>query len=321
MSRKKIDAALPVCLVVGANGFIGSHLVDRLTAQGEVRVRAYDRYSRPPQFKASGVEIAKGAQEDDDALNNALEGVDYLIHSLSATTPFVADSNPYTDVHNMLQTIELFERAIKKGVRKIVFISSGGAVYGTSAEEEIAHEETIPKPLSPYGICKLSIEHYLAYFKRKYGTEYVVYRLSNPFGPRQVVKNNQGVIPAFLHKIMQGERIEVFGDGTMSRDYIYIEDAVNMIAKSFLQPNKHAVYNIGSGKQITLNEIISSLKQVLDKDISVAYKDAPQTFLQKTSISIDRFREEFGEPDITAFAQGLARTVRHHLGTNEQPEV
>lgn len=321
MTKKKTNTKLPICLVVGANGFIGSHLVDRLTTQGDVQVRAYDRYSRPPQFKAKGVEIVKGAQEDDDALDKALKGADYLIHSLSATTPFVADSDPYTDIHNLLQTIELFERAIQKGVRKIVFISSAGSVYGTSAEQETAHEETIPKPLSPYAICKLSIEHYLAYFKRKYGTEYVVYRLSNPFGPRQVVKHNQGVIPAFLHKIMQGERIEVFGDGTMSRDYIYIEDAVNMIATSFLQSNKHAVYNIGSGKQTTLNEIISALKSVLDKDISVAYRDAPQTLLQRTSISIDRYREEFGEPEITAFAQGLARTVRHHLGTDEQPEV
>lgn len=321
MDKKKSSAKLPVCVIVGANGFIGSHLVDRLTAQGKVSVRAYDRYSRPAQFKAAGVEIVKGTQEDDAALDKALKGADYLIHSLSATTPFVADSNPYTDVHNMLQTIELFERAIKKGVRKIVFISSGGAVYGTSAEEKTAHEETIPKPLSPYGICKLTIEHYLAYFKRKYGTEYVIYRLSNPFGPRQIVKNNQGVIPAFLHKILQDERIEVFGDGTMSRDYIYIEDAVRMIADTFMRTNKHAVYNIGSGKQTTLNEIISSLKQVLDKDISVAYRDVPQTFLQKTSISIDRFREEFGEPEITAFTQGLARTVRQHLGTGEHPEV
>jgi UDP-glucose 4-epimerase len=311
----------PVAVVMGANGFIGSHLVDRLASQEQWHIRAYDRFSRAPQFHDSTqVTQIKATIDDNRAIGKALDGAQYLIHTLSATTPFVSDSNPYTDIHSLLRTIEIFEMAIKKGVTKIVFISSGGAVYGRSAEAGVAHEGIVPQPVSPYGICKLSIEYYLEYFKRKYGTEYVVYRLSNPYGPRQIVKQNQGVIPAFLHKIFHDEDITIFGDGSMSRDYIYIEDAVAMIADTFSKPNKHAVYNVGSGQQTTLNEIVSELKRILNKDVSVLYKDAPQTFLHKTTISIERFCEEFGSPRLTSFAEGLSQTITHHLQT-EEPEV
>jgi len=308
----------PVVVIIGANGFIGSHVVDKLAVQGKITVRAFDRFSRKPQYHAApNVKTIKGSIDDDEALRKAFTGADYIIYSLSATNPFVSDSNPYADIHSLLRTIEIFELAIKQGVTKIAFISSGGAVYGRSAETGIAHEGAVPNPVSPYGICKLSVEHYLEYFKRKYTTDYIVYRLSNPYGPRQIVKHNQGVIPAFLHKILHDEDISIFGDGSMSRDYIYIEDAAEMIADSFMKPNKHAVYNIGSGQQTTLNDIVSELKKTLNKDISVLYKDAPQTFLYKTTISIERFCEEFGQPQLTSFADGLARTIDHHLRTEE----
>jgi UDP-glucose 4-epimerase len=166
-------------------------------------------------------------------------------------------------------------------------------------------------PVSPYGICKLATEHYLEYFKRKYGTDYVVYRLSNPYGPRQVFRQTQGVISAFLHRITNDEEIVIFGDGTNSRDYIYIEDAASMIADTLRKPTKHNVYNIGSGRQISLMEIVDTLKQLFEKEIRISFQDAPKTFLQKTDISMKRFWEEFGETKATPFHEGLAKTVAY----------
>ena len=307
---RPISSQRKSCLVLGANGFIGSHIVDRLAAEGALTVRAFDRFSRAPQFHlAPTVTVLKGDVRSDKTLDKALAGTDYVIHCLSATSPFTAEDNPVADIKNLLRSVEIFDHCVRAGVKKIVFISSGGAVYGKMAEKKQVNEQDAPMPVSPYGICKLSIEHYLEYFKRKHQIDYVVYRLTNPYGPRQIFKQNQGVIPAFLHRILQDQEITVFGDGSHSRDYIYIEDAVDMITRTFQLPNKHPIYNIGSGTQTTLNEILTLLKHIFDKEITVTRRPAPTTFLKKTDVSIQRFCAEFGEPTLTPFYDGLSKTI------------
>ena len=301
-----------VCLVLGGNGFIGSHIVDKLAGNENLQVRVMDRFDNDPQFHESpNIKIVRGSAFDQKDLKRALEGADFVVHTLSATNPFTADIDPYADIENLRRSVEIFEACAKANVKKVAFISSGGAVYGTLTEQKVATEQDIPLPISPYGICKLTTEHYLEYFKRKYGLDYIVYRLSNPYGPRQVFKQGQGVIPAFLHHIMNDEEVTILGDGLASRDYIYIEDAAQMIADSLVKPNKHGVYNIGSGKQTALNDIVASLERVLDKKAPVSYQEAPKTMPQKTDISIERFKEEFGEPLITMFHDGLEKTIRH----------
>ena len=299
-------------LILGANGFIGSHLVDSFARQDGVTVRAFDRFSNEPQFHdQQNVEVCKGDIFNEDDIQRALEGVDYVIHSFSATTPFTSDNNPFLDItDNVENSVKLFELCTKAGVKKIGFISSGGAVYGTAAEKGIVSESDAPFPVSPYGIGKLAIEHYLEYFKRKNGLDYIVYRLTNPYGPRQLMKKSQGVIPAFIHNIEQDEPITVYGDGTTTRDFIYIEDATKMIVDSFEKPNRHSVYNIGSGRETSLNQILDSLKVLIDhKDIEINYTDAPKTFLSKTQVSTDRYDNEFGKPVLTDLHEGLRKTI------------
>lgn len=302
-----------ICLVLGANGFVGSYLVDRLAQTAGVRVRAFDRYSHgEPKFKRmDNIEIVKGDIQNDDDLRMALVGVDSVIHSFSATTPFMSDNNPYIDIStNLARSVSIFDMCAAEEVNKIGFISSGGAVYGSIAEVKAVTEDDAPQPVSPYGINKLSIEHYLEYFKRKHNIEYVVYRLSNPYGPRQILKNSQGVIPSFIDKISQDSEILIYGDGTSSRDYIYMEDAAQMVIDSFVAgSNKHTVYNIGSGTQTSLNNILSTLRKILNKEPHVAYTEAPATFLHSTSISTARYAKEYGLPQLTSLYDGLAKTV------------
>jgi UDP-glucose 4-epimerase len=300
------------CLILGGNGFVGSHIVDKLAARGDLHIRVMDRFDAGQQFHQSpNVATLKGSAFDPKDLKAALKGVSYVVHTLSATNPFTADIDPYADIENLRHSVEIFEACATAGIKKVAFISSGGAVYGSLAEQRVATEQDIPLPVSPYGICKLATEHYLEYAKRKYGLEYIVYRLSNPYGPRQVFKQGQGVIPAFLHHIINDEEITIYGDGKNSRDYIYIEDAAQMIADSLTKPNKHGVYNLGSGKQTAVNDIVAALERVLGKAVPVSYHEAPKTALQKTDISIDRFKEEFGEPLLTLFHDGLAKTISH----------
>lgn len=302
-------------LILGANGFIGSYLVDQLAIDPSVQVRAFDRFSRQPQFEAGiNVQVVKGDIFSDEDIRRALEQVDYVIHSFSATTPFTADKDPYADItDNLLRSVKVFELCVAAGIKKVGFISSGGAVYGSLAETKVAAEIDPALPVSPYGINKLSIEYYLEYFKRKHGLDYAVYRLTNPYGPRQVMKMNQGVIPAFLGKISQGEEIVIYGDGTSSRDYIYMPDAAAMITGSFTGVTKHAVYNIGRGKQTTLNEIIEEIRRLTGPDtadIRVTYSDPPKTFLAHAAVSIERYTAEFGEPDFTSLHDGLGMTIK-----------
>lgn len=298
------------CLVLGGNGFVGSHIVDKLVAQGDVRVRVLDPFHHEPQFNPSpSVTAIKGNAFDPVTLNEALAGVDYVVHSLTSTSPFTADSDPYADIEGLRRSVEIFERCVAAKVRKVAFISSGGAVYGRLTEHKVATEDDMPMPVSPYGMCKLATEHYLEYFNRKFGLEYVIYRLSNPYGPRQAPKKGQGVISAFLRSIRDGEEITVLGDGTASRDYIYVEDAANMIANTLRRNNIHPTYNIGSGEQTTLNEIIAALEDALGEKVPTRYAEAPRTTLQRTSISVDRFHAEFGQPEATDLREGLARTI------------
>ncbi len=300
------------CLIIGANGFIGSHLVDKLVVSGFL-VRAFDRFSHEPQFNEhTNVEIFKGDFFDDITVGRALQDVDFVFHAFSATTPFTADADPYTDISsNVLRNIQLFEKCVEAGVKKVVFISSGGAVYGTIAEQKSVSEEDAPNPVSPYGIGKMTSEYYLGYFNRKYGLDYVVYRLSNPYGPRQVTKNNQGVIPAFIERILKDEEITIIGDGTSSRDYVYIEDAACMIVDSFNEA-KCKMYNLGSGRQTTVNEIITNLQELMKTKPAVRYLDEPKTFLKHSQINTGRFKNEFEVDKLTNLSEGLKIT----LGTN-----
>ena len=299
------------CLVIGANGFVGSHLVDELVEAGYT-VRAFDRFSKGVRFNESpNVEVIAGDIFDDIAILRALEDVDYVFHSFSATTPFLSDSDPYSDITmNLLRTVQLFEKCVEAKVKKVMFMSSGGAVYGSVAEHRQATEDDMPLPVSPYGIGKLGAEYYLAYFHRKYGLNHVSYRLTNPYGPRQLSNNNQGVIPTFVGKIEAGEEIVIYGDGSGSRDYIYIRDATKMIVDSFKKDTGHTIHNIGSGHKTSVNTIAKTVEEVLGKKAKVVFKEAPKTFLQKSDLSIQRFIDDFGAPRITEFKEGVTKTLK-----------
>jgi len=302
--------AVKRCLVIGANGFIGSHLVDELAEAG-CRVRAFDRYSRQVQFKTSvNIEEYKGDFFDPISIKKALVDVDYVFHSLSLTTPYSSDNDPFSDIdRNLRPTLKLLEACVEANIKKVIYISSGGAVYGSKSEEKSATEDDVPDPVSPYGINKLAVEHYLAYYNRKFNLEYIIYRLTNPYGSRQMFNNHQGVIPAFLDQIKTTGELHVFGDGTASRDYIYIRDATRMINESFSKHCKFRTYNIGSGKQTTINVIIQALKKVVNLDFSVVHEESPKTFLKSTSISMARFQSEFGSIQLTELDKGLSQTI------------
>lgn len=299
------------CLVLGANGFIGSHLVDALVAQGEA-VRAFDRFSSGvSNFNPHpSIEIMPGDFLNRHDLSQALEGVEYVFHFISTTTPATAEEDPQIDVEtNVKMSIELFEECVRAGVKKVIFASTGGAIYGEAELEDGKSftEQTIPLPVSPYAIGKLTIEHYLRYFRKKFGLESVVYRISNPYGERQSLTSKQGVIPIFLQRIARGEPLTIMGDGSMVRDYVYVKDIATMISSTY-KTTSESVYNIGSGIGLSVNQIVDSMRKVVGKEINTITVLTPQTYVHHVVLNTNRFKDEFHQEPETPLDDGIRRT-------------
>lgn len=296
------------CLVIGANGFIGSHLVDELVAQGH-SVTAFDRFSHEVgQFAAAGVRTIAGDFLNQSEVADAVAGQDYVFHFVSTTTPATAENDPTLDVRtNIASSIELFESCVTAGVRKVVFASTGGAIYGSHGGARLT-EDVVPLPVSPYAIGKLAIEGYLRYFGTKHGLDSVSFRISNPYGPRQRANKKQGVIPIFLHRIAAGEPITVFGDGEMVRDYLFVTDAVRMIAETVGRDTAHPLYNIGSGTGATLNDVLAVIERVTGITPIVERKPIPSTYIDRVVLDTNRFTNEFGYDDFVTLEAGIAAT-------------
>lgn len=299
------------CLVLGANGFIGSHLVDALVAR-KYNVRAFDRFGHDAVFDANDrIEMVQGDFLNEHDLAQALKGVDYVFHFVSTTTPMTAENDPLIDIEtNVHMSIKLFQLCAETGVKRIVFASTGGAIYGSDGDDPCA-ETDVPQPVSPYAIGKLTIEHYLRYFKRKKGLDSVAFRISNPYGERQPLHRKQGVIPIFLEHICTGQPLTVLGDGTMVRDYVYVKDVAAMIAESFDKPHRYEVYNVGSGTGCAVKDLVKAVEAVTGKKAEVVHKPAPTTFVQHVVLNTDRFTQEFKLRSSTTLDDGLAATYQY----------
>lgn len=304
------------CLVLGGNGFIGSHLVDRLVENGYM-VRAFDRFG-PNQVnftRHQNIEVFAGDFLNRADLAAALQGVDYVFHLISTTTPATAENDPLVDIDtNVHNTIQLLEECVEANIKKVFFASTGGAIYGDIDADKPINEGTNPQPVSPYAIGKLTIEHYLRYFNRKFGLSTLTFRISNPYGERHSPVNRQGVIPIFLHHIANNEPITVLGDGSMVRDYLYVGDVATLVAKTFIIA-KNSLYNLGSGQGININELVGIIKKVTGRAVQINHRPKPPTFVQNVILDTSRFRNEFGLAPETSLEDGIRKTWEYVLST------
>jgi UDP-glucose 4-epimerase len=297
------------CLILGGNGFIGGHLVDQLVKHDH-EVKVFDRFGTDfRNFEPSKkIEIIAGNFFNRADLGKALEDSQYVFHLVSTTTPATAENDPLIDIDtNVRMSIELFEECVAHKVKRIIFASTGGAIYGDVETGKPIDELTNPQPVSPYAIGKLTIEHYLRYFNRKFGIETLTFRISNPYGERHSPVNRQGVIPIFLHRIANDQPVTILGDGSMIRDYLYIGDVANLIAQTF-QDAKQPLYNLASGQGVSINQLLDVIKKVTAKQIKTETKPKPPTFVQSVVLDINRFKDEFGLSPTTSLEDGISKT-------------
>ena len=296
------------CLVLGANGFLGSHLVDSLADRGHY-VRCFDRFkdNKTKFYNSSKVELYNGEFLNNKDLKSSIKDIDYVFHLISTTTPISSSDNPAIEIEtNIRYSIELFNICTQAKVKKVIYVSSGGAVYG-DVNESVINETVTPHPISPYGIGKLTVEMFLDYYKHSCGLDSVVYRPSNPYGSRQSLSSRQGVIPIFLQQLLSSQPINIYGDGSMVRDYIYVKDAMEMIATSF-ESSKSNLYNIGSGNGVSVNDLLPIITETTGLDININRLELPSTFVHKNILDTQRFESEFGKPDLTSLEEGIKLT-------------
>lgn len=295
-------------LVIGANGFIGSHLVDALHADGH-QVTAFDRFrSDRPSTYSSPVRQVVGDFLSRSDIERAVRGQQYVLHFLSTTTPATAENDPTFDLRtNVAQTVELLEACVAANVKHFYFASTGGAIYGSQGQSQY-FETDRAQPISPYGIGKLTIENYLNYFRAKHGLGSTILRISNPYGGRQRANRKQGLIPIALRQIALGEAVVRLGDGGMVRDYIYVDDLVRMITRIVGRPTHHSLYNLGSGEGHSVGEVLSSLQRVTGIDFQIVEHPKPPTFVDRVVLDTTRFFNEFGRIALTPLDEGIRKT-------------
>jgi UDP-glucose 4-epimerase len=299
------------CVLLGGAGFIGSHLAPRLLEAGH-RVRVFDRRGRcaPRGFpQAERIEWQEGDFLDRRDVARALAGAEAVFHLVSTTLPATANENPAYDLEtNVIGTLRLLEEALAARIARIVFVSSGGTVYGVPRAIPIA--ETHPTdPITAYGIGKLAIEKYLGLYRALHGLDYRVLRLANVFGERQRASATQGAVAAFLERALTGRPIEVWGDGTVVRDYLYAGDAAEALARALEHAGPERVINVGSGAGRSVNQIIEAVEAAAGRRVERRYLPARAFDVPANVLDISLARSALGWAPRTEFAQALARTA------------
>jgi UDP-glucose 4-epimerase len=293
-------------LVIGGCGFIGSHVVDKLLAHRH-SVRVFDR--QPERFRPAlpGVEYQFADFGDKMALVEALAGTDAVFHLLSTTVPGTGDLDPEVDIRdNLIGTINLLQSMDRLGIGRILFMSSGGTVYGVPEILPIPESHPL-RPLGSYGIVKVAIEHYLDMYRRLHDYFPIVIRASNPFGPRQAHSGVQGVISTFLRRIAAGGPVEIWGDGSVVRDYFAVEDLAEFCVLAGTSARR-GVYNAGSGRGASINQITEAIRSVTRVNFDAVYKPGRSVDVSRCVLDCSRAKNDFGWECKTEFASQLRTT-------------
>jgi UDP-glucose 4-epimerase len=278
-------------LVLGGSGFLGSHIVDKFLAEKH-EVTVYDLY--PERFRRSpgGIKFVTGDFGNVGALDELMAtGFDSVIHCVSTTTPKSSNESPEFDIQsNVIGTLYLLDICAKHKVGKMVFLSSGGTVYGDIGDADLVDETHAVRPMCSYGVSKLSIEHYLDVYKHLRGLNYVGLRLSNPYGERQSPLRALGALTVFLHRTLKHQTIEVWGDGSVTRDFIYVGDVANAVYLATVNPIS-GIFNVGSGKGLSLRKILHHIADVVGIEPTVSWLPSRSFDVPRIVLDASKFKQ------------------------------
>ena len=300
------------CIIVGGSGFIGTNLAMRLSLSG-YKVTIVDKYKSPFANRLRlprNVSFRNINYLDYKKLKPIFKKKDILFHFACSTLP----ANHFNIIErdlkdNALGSIKLFKLAAESGIKKIIFPSSGGTVYGVS-DKFPAREDYNTNPICFHGIMKLMLEKYLVLFERNFGMDYLVFRISNPYGPWQNFTRDQGLIVNILAKMLKGLPINIYGNGRIIRDYIYIDDVSDALLLGIKDNLRNDVYNIATGHGHTINEIIDIASAVTNIKPDIIRKEQRINDLNVNVLDINKIRLAVGWKPRVLIEEGIKITYQ-----------
>lgn len=299
-------------MILGAGGFIGTNLAIRLAENRSSQLTLVDKKDSYFQH------ISEAGLEADLKISDFGQGCDYEIltkgqeviyYLVSTTSPGNSNQNiPKELSENVVAAAEFLKACIVNKVKKVIFLSSGGTVYGLEGKCPIS-EETVANPINSYGVQKLMIEKLFYLYHYLYGLEYKIIRLANPYGPYQRPNNSLGVVTNFVYQALKGEPLTIYGDGKVIRDFIYIDDVITAILNISEYQGKHSMFNLGSGMGSSIRQVVDAIEKTMDLMVDVTYLTGRTVDVPVNILDISRYESVFGEWKPISLEEGIRRTA------------
>lgn len=301
--------------VIGANGFIGKHLVARLSTIKDVRVFAFDLGDH--HTFGSDVVYRKNDLREPQQITEDFKDIDIVYFLASATIPVSSWEEPLTEIEKNLKPFIAFSETVSKlKVKKIVFLSSAGTIYGMTKQK--VNETSDKNPFSPYGIIKLTIENFLLYFKTKYNINYDIYRVSNVYGEGQNTSKGLGLINTLLENIISKGKITVFGNGENLRNYIYVKDVAEVLSYSAVNSvETSSTYNVSSDDSLTINQVVEIIQNTVKEPFTIDRQNTRLSDNAAIDLDNSKLKKAFPQFKFTPINEGIAKTYAF-IKTNSQ---
>lgn len=300
-------------LLLGAAGFIGTNLTLKLAEDTGNQLTLVDRdrlfFEPIHKMNLKNITIIESDFSEKTDFDKILSGQEIVYHLASTNIPTTSNQQiPEELSANIVVTARMLEACVRCGVKKVVFISSGGTVYGNVPECPL-HEDLATNPISSYGIQKITIEKLLYLYQYMHGLDYRVVRLANPYGPYQRPNGLLGAVTTFTYKALRNEEILVYGDGRVVRDFIYIDDAVRGIVTIANGESKYKTFNLGCGYGTSIKEVLEIIHEALDVDEKIIYQDARKVDVAENYLDISRYEKEYGSLNPLSMREGVLLTA------------
>ena len=298
-------------LVTGGAGFIGSHIVDRLIEKRFNVIVLDDLSSGYRENINPKAHFYKADITNAKKLESIFrkEMPTYVVHAAANIKVSHSVKNPIYDAKtNIIGGINVIKCSKQNNVKKIIYLSTGGALYGNPEYLPVDEHHQI-KPISPYGVSKYAIELYLYSYFINFNMNFVTLRFSNVYGPRDRIKSDH-VIPSFIYKLLNKKSPIITGDGNQGRDFIYVEDVVSAVMLSLKRKTKDKVFNIGTEKLISINELFYEVKNILKVNVEPKYVEKRKGDVKEVYLNAKRAKEHLGWKPVTDLQSGLKATIK-----------
>lgn len=300
-------------LILAGAGFIGTNLTINLAQSINNHITVVDTdelfFLNLKNKNYSNVSFKLDTLDCNSDFDSLLYGQDVVYHLVSSTVPATSNQKITQEMmSNVVFTSKLLESCVNSKIKQVIFMSSGGTVYGKENKCPLK-EKTPTNPISSYGVQKVTIEKLLYLHRYLYGLDYRIIRLANPYGPYQRPNGVLGAVTTFTYKALKDEEIIVYGDGSVVRDYIYIDDAIRAIQKISEGENRHRTFNLGCGYGVSIKELLITIQNVLGKKLNIRYQSSRKVDVPINYLDISRYEKYYGSLNPISLAEGIKCTA------------